>query len=127
MDIISASAAARVIDRHIEDIFKTNESIKGFLKNHPHRPKFEMALARQLQTADSRKAIKSGPEHMDKTIREIVKFWAGKMIEFQHASILSQNELRRQQDEQRKLEIAQDTVRDITPNIDEDDFTVEET
>lgn len=126
MDIISASAVARVIDRHIDDIFRTNENIRKFLKNHPHRQRFDMALAGQLQTADARKQIKQGPEHMDRTIRDIVKFWSGKMIEFQHASALSQNELRRQMDENRKLEIAQDTVRDITPNIDEDDFTVEE-
>lgn len=127
MDIISASAVSRVVDRHLDDIFKTNENIKRFLKNHPHKQRLEVSLAGQLQTADARKQIKHGPEHMDRTIRDIVKFWAGKMIEFQQAAALSQNELRRQQDDQRKLEIAQDTVRDITPNIEEDDFTVEET
>ena len=126
MDIISASAAARVIDSHIEDIFKTNEPVKNFLKNHPHRRRFEEALTMQLQTADARKMIKQGPEHINQTIREIVKFWSGKMIEFHEASLLTQNEMRRQQDEQRKIEIAQDTVRDITPNIDEDDFSVQE-
>jgi len=126
MDIISASAAARVVDRHLDELFKTNDSVKTFLKNHPHRRRFEQALTMQLQSADARKALKTGPEFIDKTIREIVKFWAGRMIEFHEASLLSQNELRRQQDENRKLEIAKDTVRDIAPNIDEDDFDVEE-
>lgn len=126
MDIISASASARVIDRHLDELFKTNHTIKTFLKNHPHRRHFEQALTMQLQTADARKALKTGPEFIDQTIREIVKFWAQRMIEFQEASLLSQNELRRQQDENRKTEIAKDVVRDIAPNIDEDDFDVEE-
>lgn len=127
MQIISANAAARIIDRHIDDIFKTNEPVKLFLRNHPHRRRFEEALTMQLQTADARKMIKQGPEHIDQTIRDIVKFWSGKMIEFHEASLLSQNELRRQLDEKRQIEIAEDIVRDITPNIDEDDFSVRET
>ena len=126
MDIISTSATGRVVSRHIEDIFKTKPELAKFFLNHPKRINLEMALAKGLQGADARKVLKHGPEHIDEVSREIVRFWCQTMLQIHEHSLLSQNEKRRLETESRQLEVAQDTVRDIVSNIDEDDFDLQE-
>lgn len=126
MDIISTSAAGRVVSRHIEEIFKSKPELAKFFLNHPKRANVETALAKGLHGADARKVLKHGPEHIDEVSREIVRFWCQAMLQIHEHSLLSQNEKRRLETESRQLEIAQDTARGIVQNLDEDDFELQE-
>lgn len=127
MDIISVSASARVVDRHIRTIFKEKPDLITFFVKHPNRHLLEEALTRGLQGADSRKLLKSGPEYIDQVSKEIVSFWCRTVLDQHVANQRSHAEKRRIEDEGRRVEIARDIVRDIAPNIDdEDDFAVEE-
>lgn len=127
MDIISVSASARVVDRHIRSIFKEKPDLITFFTKHPNRHLLEQALTKGLQGADSRKLLKSGPEYIDRVSKEIVSFWCRAVLDQHIADQRSHAEKRRLEDEGRRIEIARDIVRDISPNIDdEDDFDVEE-
>lgn len=122
----STGSMHRIVEGHLTAIFKTKPDILNFLLKHPLRDKLESSLLREIQICDKRKMMQAGVDGVNNATKDVVKFWAGQILDHHARSMMSDNEKRRIQDLGRREEIARDTVHGIVKNLDEDDFDLQE-
>lgn len=122
----STSAIARVVDRHLQSIFGSKPELYQFFSNHQLRPKLHESLQRELYFTGKKQKLKADVNSIDSALLDVVKFWAGQILAQKEREMRSHAEQRRIQDDQRKVEIAKDTVRGIVENIEDDDFDLKE-
>lgn len=116
----------REVDRNIDQIFKTKPDLVRFFKNHPKKNTFLANLAKELYAADNRKVLKSGPEVLAKTIREMTKTFCQVALEHANQSSLSANERSRRIDEANRVQKAEETVKELMPDFDVGNFRVKD-
>lgn len=123
---LGLSALEREVDRHIESIFKDKTDLQRFFKTYERKPEFLKNLAREMRKADAKKVLKSGPETIAWTVREMTKTYCRLALQHQEERQLSALERSRRIQQADQLKESEGIVREAIPDIDLDNFKVKE-
>lgn len=123
---LGGSALEREVDRNINDIFKEKPDLARFFRQHGRKTLFLQNLAKELARADNKRVLKTGPETLAYSIREMTKLYCKLVLEHTEQQNLSSLERHRRIAEADRIKEAEGIVKEALPNLEVDDFKTKE-
>lgn len=105
-----------IFDEEIAKRFQSNEAVKNFLLRHERREICLNNLCAEISRIEGL-SINFNAEKYRYTIAQVVNMFATRALEVHEQKLLSNAERRRREDENRRIEIAKETLQEFEGGI----------